>query len=40
MDVMTPPKPEEWLLGLIVFLLALPAAYWFMRGLFDLLLGF
>ncbi|MFT7359267.1 MAG: hypothetical protein ACI9V0_003137 [Parasphingorhabdus sp.] len=36
---MDPPEPEELMLGLLVFLLALPAAYWFMRGLFALLLG-
>jgi|TARA_R110002049_G_scaffold46535_1_gene135437 hypothetical protein len=36
---MDPPEPEELLLGLIVFLLVLPAGYWFMRGLFAILLG-
>jgi len=36
---MCPPEPEELIFGLIVFLLTVPAAYWFMRGLFALLLG-
>ena len=36
---MRPPDLEELAFGLLVFLLALPAAYWFMRGLFALLLG-
>ena len=36
---MRPPDLEELIIGLLVFLLVLPMAYWFMKALFALILG-